>query len=94
MYLIRDPAESLILRHTQGSHLGLSGAHSYTPGLIQATADQLCAQHRHRGKKVELSKEEAEAVRAGCVACSLGPPSPPSTHLIPPISPAAPSGLT
>ena len=39
MYLIRDPAESLILRHTQGSHLGLSGAHSYTPGLIQATAD-------------------------------------------------------
>ena len=84
MHLIHDPAESLILRHTQGSHLGLSlsGAHSYTPGLIQVTADQFCAQHRHRGKKAEVSTDDAETVRTGMSVLLLA-----SQSCVPPLRP-------
>lgn len=67
MYLIRDPAESLIQRHTSGS-LRCSQLHTWADPSDSWSA--LCPA-KTQGEKVELCKEHAETVRA---ASPLPPP--------------------
>lgn len=72
MYLIRDPAESLILRHTSGS-LRCSQLHTWADPSDSWSA--LCPA-KTQGEKVELSKEHAETVRAASPLSTLPPPYP------------------